>query len=370
MVHTEVNELKKNLTITNCCIHKVAGCYVDTEKQLHPVNHDIFLSLQEEDQHKYFDLIKRGLSGTIGRNLLNMEFESTQIRDDLLALKKTELKDEQVLQSFYAKIRDSYDYLDNYYILMFYSVYDVVGKTENGEFMEDTSDTVYDFVLTLICPLKPSKAGLMYNPVDNSIENAIRNMMVEPPMHSFLYPAFTDRATDIHHLLYYSKKANELNDRFVEECLGCKLVATAQEQSEIFVAAMESIEETSFDKIKSVYTNIQEYQEEHKDDPEEQIIDRQTSRRLLENSGFTQDEIEVFQDNFIPDSKETETKQEIMPSNILAGKKMKIKTGTAEIVVPNAQSDYVDIRKIDGKNCIVIEINDEVTVNGIRVNKF
>ncbi len=68
----------------------------------------------------------------------------------------------------FEKIRDSYAYVDNYYIMLVYGVYDVPGKTADGIEMEDASDVVYKFNLTLLCPLKPSKAGLMYNPVDNS----------------------------------------------------------------------------------------------------------------------------------------------------------------------------------------------------------
>ena len=114
----------------------------------------------------------------------------------------SELKDPQVLQAYFEKIRDSYAYVDNYYIMLVYGVYDVPGKTADGIEMEDASDVVYKFNLTLLCPLKPSKAGLMYNPVDNSLENAMRNMMVELPMNGFLFPAFNERMSARSTLLY------------------------------------------------------------------------------------------------------------------------------------------------------------------------
>ena len=33
-----------------------------------------FLSLPEEEAFKYFDIFKKTLSGTVGKNILNMEF--------------------------------------------------------------------------------------------------------------------------------------------------------------------------------------------------------------------------------------------------------------------------------------------------------
>ena len=35
---------------------------------------EAFLSLPEEEAFKYFDIFKKTLSGTVGKNILNMEF--------------------------------------------------------------------------------------------------------------------------------------------------------------------------------------------------------------------------------------------------------------------------------------------------------
>ncbi len=373
MVQKEIAEIKKILTNTDCCIHKLAGCYIDANKEMHIIPHGKFLVLPEEEQHKYFDLIKKGLSGRLGKNLVNLEFNkeagmTVHNRETLMELLDSELKDEVILEKYFESIKASYDYVDNYYIMVVYGVYDVPGQTTDGIGMDDASDVVYKFNLTLICPMKPSKAGLIYNPVDNSLENAMRNMMVEPPMHGFLFPAFNDRATDIHSVLYYTKKPSELNDGLLDDVLGCVIPATAGQQNEMFINAIEAVDEMTFDKAKAIYSNIREREIELKDAPEENVVDKNDTARILEESGFEEEEIAVFKKNF---DEQTEVNGKVLLSNVFEGSnKLKIKSGKTEVSLPMEFTDYVEVRKIDGKNCIVIEINDELMVNGVKVNRF
>lgn len=373
MVQKEIAEIKKILTNTDCCIHKLAGCYIDANKEMHIIPHGKFLVLPEDEQHKYFDLIKKGLSGRPGKNLVNLEFnkeagKTVHNRDTLMELLDSELKDEALLEKYFESIKASYDYVDNYYIMVLYGIYDVPGQTTDGIGMDDASDVVYKFNLTLICPMKPSKAGLIYNPVDNSLENAMRNMMVEPPMHGFLFPAFNDRATDIHSVLYYTKKPSELNDGLLDDVLGCVVPATAGQQNEMFINAIEAVDEMTFDKAKAIYSNIREREIELKDAPEENVVDKNDTARILEESGFEEEEIATFKKNF---DEQTEVNGKVLLSNVFEGSnKLKIKSGKTEVSLPMEFTDYVEVRKIDGKNCIVIEINDELMVNGVKVNRF
>ena len=373
MVQKEIAEIKKILTNTDCCIHKLAGCYIDANKEMHIIPHGKFLVLPEDEQHKYFDLIKKGLSGRPGKNLVNLEFnkeagKTVHNRDTLMELLDSELKDETLLEKYFESIKASYDYVDNYYIMVLYGIYDVPGQTTDGIGMDDASDVVYKFNLTLICPMKPSKAGLIYNPVDNSLENAMRNMMVEPPMHGFLFPAFNDRATDIHSVLYYTKKPSELNDGLLDDVLGCVVPATAGQQNEMFINAIEAVDEMTFDKAKAIYSNIREREIELKDAPEENVVDKNDTARILEESGFEEEEIATFKKNF---DEQTEVNGKVLLSNVFEGSnKLKIKSGKTEVSLPMEFTDYVEVRKIDGKNCIVIEINDELMVNGVKVNRF
>ncbi len=70
----EIAEIKKLFTPSHCAITRICGCYVDAEKNIKTKLKEAFLSLEEEEMFKYFKIFKSTLSGTIGKNLLNMEF--------------------------------------------------------------------------------------------------------------------------------------------------------------------------------------------------------------------------------------------------------------------------------------------------------
>lgn len=374
----EVNEIKKTLKFTDCSIRRIVGCFVDAEKEMHMVDNVNFLSIQEEEQHKYFSLIKKGLSGKIGKKLLNVSFETDngitvenrQKLMDILDYSKVDDYDKatEKIKELYTEIKDNCSYEGCYFMMTIYGVYDVPGMASDGLSMDDASDTVYNFILTLICPMKQSKPGLTYNHVNNTIENAVRNMLIEAPVQGFLFPAFNDRTADIHSLLYYTNKEAEIAAELLNGVLGCVTPATSTRQNQVFLNAMDTIDELTFEKAKNVYSNIREMDIESKELDEIPVVDVKTVERVLEESGLNEEEITCFS-NSIKDN--SEEHQELLLSNIFDGSnKLKIKTGKTEISVPVESTDLVDLVKIDGKNCIVIEVNDSVTLNGVEIKKF
>lgn len=182
----EVTEIKKQLTPNNCAITRICGCYVDGEKEKKASFKDAFLSLPEEEMFKYFDIFRKSLSGNIGKNLLNMEFplhteEEGGSQQALLKLRDSRLTDEHLLEEFYTRVIDSYNYGENYLILLIHSVYDIPGKSTDGAEMFDASDEVYDYIQCVICPVKLSKPALSYHADENSFHERIRDWVVEMP---------------------------------------------------------------------------------------------------------------------------------------------------------------------------------------------
>ena len=198
MTKQEISEIKKLFTPKNCSITRICGCYVDGEKNKKTELKQAFLALPEEEMFKYFEILRKSLSGTIGKNLLNLEFplkSETEggTQEFLLRLRDSRLKDDALLEQFYDRIIESYEYVGNYLILLIHDAYDVPGRTRDGIEMEDASDEVYDYILTCICPVDLSKPGLSYNAVENTFQNRIRDWVVGMPDAAFLFPAFNDR---------------------------------------------------------------------------------------------------------------------------------------------------------------------------------
>ncbi len=224
----EISEIKKLFTPANCVLTRICGCYVDAEKNQRTKLKEAFLSLPEEEAFKYFMIFKKGLSGTIGRNLMNMEFPLDQELGEgtqkfLLRLRDSGLMEEELIEEFYQKVMDTYLYPENYYIILVHGAYDVPGRASDNLDMEDASDYVYNFIMCSICPVKLSKPGLCYNTETNHIENRVQDWIVDVPDTGFLSPAFNDRNTDIHSLLYYAKNPEVLQTDFIDQFLGCRI---------------------------------------------------------------------------------------------------------------------------------------------------
>ena len=205
----EIAEIKKQFTPDRCSITRICGCYVDGEKNKKAEFKEAFLSLPEEDMFKYFELLRKNLSGTLGKNLINLEFplaaeEEGGPHEFLLKLRNSRLQDDALLDAFYDRIIENYDYVGNYLILLIHDAYDIPGKTSDNIEMEDASDEVFSHILCCICPVSLTKAGLSYFASEGCFRNRVRDWVVDMPSIGFLFPAFNDRSTDLHSLLYYT----------------------------------------------------------------------------------------------------------------------------------------------------------------------
>ena len=168
---------------------------------------------------KYFEILRKSLSGTLGKNLLTLEFplateEEGGTQEFMLRLRDSKLKDEDLLEQYYDKIIDTYEYVGNFLILVIHDVYDVPGKATDGMEMEDASDEIYEYILTCICPVELSKPGLSYNAEENAFQNRVRDWVVSLPETGFLFPAFSDRSSDVNAMGYYVKDAKKATGAF------------------------------------------------------------------------------------------------------------------------------------------------------------
>ena len=301
----EISEIKKQFSPANCSITRICGCYVDGDKNKKTELKEAFLSLSEEEMFKYFEIFKKTLSGTLGKNLLNMEFPTNQEADGgtqefLMRLRASRLTDDELIQQFYDRIIENYDYPENYYIILVHAVYDIPGKSSDGLDMFDASDEIYEHLLCSICPVKLSKAGLCYNAETNLIEDRIRDWIVEMPESGFLFPVFNDRSTDIHGLLYYSKNAEALHDLFIDQVLGCTAPMSAGGQRDSFNMLVEETlgDDCDYNTVISIHEKLNELIEAQKDEPEPVVLTKPEVKRLLEDCGVAEEKLDTFDQQY------------------------------------------------------------------------
>ncbi len=405
MTKQDISEIKKLLTPKNCSITRICGCYVDGEKNKKALFGQAFLALPEEEMFKYFEILRKTLSGTLGKNLLNLEFplsaewtgraepadgtmedasapegdaengiapggnpaaEALNAHGLLLKLRDSKLKDEALLEAYFDRIIENYEYVGNYLILLVHDVYDVPGRTLDGIDMEDASDEIYEYILSCICPVELSKPGLSYNPQENAFQNRIRDWVVSLPDTGFLFPAFNDRSADIHSLLYYSKNPEELQEGFVDQLFGCPLPLSAGDQKETFQTLIEETlgEDCSIDMVKDIHERFTELAQENKESPEPMILDKTQVKTILADSGVANEKLSEFDRHYDETAGESTS---LLMNNVMDTRSFEVKTPDIVIKVKPDRTNLIETRQIDGRECLVIELDGGVVVNGITV---
>ena len=258
----DVMELRRRFKKDNCTISRLAGCYVDAYKNKLLTFNENFLNLPEDEFYKYMDLAKKTLGGTIGNNLLELEFPGEEEEPGgrqqfYMGLKSSDLKNEDLLERLYDLVIENYTHTGNYLILVFKDTYDIMSQTSDNMKL-DESEEVYEYILVSICPVDLSKPGLGYREDENRIGSRIRDWIVGAPETGFLFPAFNDRGADIHRVDYYIRDAKDSHPEFIEEVLGCGVRRTATELKQTFQAIVRSAYGQDEDKARVVLSDISE----------------------------------------------------------------------------------------------------------------
>lgn len=372
MIKKEIAEIKKQFTPDNSVITKICGCYIDGDKDVKLKIKEAFHSLPEEDCFKYFEIFKKSMSGTIGKNLLNMEFPLNQeleggTQEFLLRLRDSKLEDDELIDEFYNKIIENYSYGQNYYIILIHGVYDVPGKSTSGDEMFDASDIVYEYIMCSICPVNLSKAGLGYNVEKNTIEERMRDWIVDAPAKAFLFPAFNDRNADIHEMLYYSKNSEDLQPNLIEHVFGSSsMPLSADDQKETFQAIIQETlgDDCDYNVVRNIHDTLNDMIEEQKDEPEPLILTKTDVRHLFEKSEVPDEKLKTFDKDFTEIAGD---RTELVATNIANTKKFNIETPDIVIKVNSDRTDLIETKIIDGRQYLLIAVNDHIEVNGINV---
>ena len=337
MTRKELSEIKSQYTLENCGILRLCGCYVDGERNKITQFNENFLNLPEEEKHKYFDIFKKTLSGTPGKNLIDMKFNVDAYADE-------------GARTFLMNLRDI-----------------PTVTTDNIE-MEDASDEVYSYILCSICHVNLSKPGLGYDEEDNNFHDKKQNHMVDVPDVGFLFPAFNKRSADEDMTVFYTKDVSEFEDGLIDCLLDCVAPLPAKQQKETFTSLVSEAvgEEADLQVVKNIHANLEQIIEEKKQEsPAPVMLDKNEMKNLLEKSGVKEEKLENFEEHFEMAAGEH---GKLVASNVSSGKKFEVKTPDVVIKINSDKTDIVSTQVIDGRQCLVIQIDERLVVNGISVN--
>lgn len=375
MNQKELGELRRRFRPEKSAISRIYGCYVNgsTREAVSYLDESLG-NMPQEEAEKYLSLLKKSLSGTLGRNLTDIVFSTQQVADSdehrmLSALRESGLKDGEVRQAFYEKVMESLDLEDNnYLILLAHDAYDVPYRSRDGESQSDAGDEVFTCILCCICPVKEGKMELGYFPGENEFHNCAAGQVVSAPELGFLFPAFDGRRANIYNALFYSRNVNEIHQEFVDAIFCTEPPMSPAEQREAFQASLTDGlgEECSMAVAQAIHEQLREKLEQHKEskDPEPLELTAQEIGGILRDCGVGEEKVTAF----------CETCGErfgggvLNPANLIDSKKYEIRTAEALVSIDPECSYLVETRVIDGRTYLLIPAGADVEVNGFAVH--
>ncbi len=374
MTEKEIAEIRRRVRQDKSNISRILGCYVNEQGEIISTFDQSLGLMPPEEQERYLALLKKTLSGTAGKNLIDISFTTQQVMDSeehkrLSALRKTALKDGGAVQEFYERVIRSLKLEGNYLILLANDNYDVPYRSTDGEKQQDASSEVFSYILCSICPVKLTQPELSYFTAEKEFHNSRVDWVVAAPELGFMFPAFDGRAANIYNALYYTKDVSESHLEFIDEVFHTEVPMPAAEQKATFESVLSNAleSECSFDVVQTVHEELCGMIELHKESKVEEplVISKNQVKIMLQSCGVSDAHINTFAEKY-----DTEFGEEkaISPRNIIDNKKFEIRTPDVVITVNPEKSDLVETRVINGTKYILICANEGVEVNGVNIH--
>ena len=373
MNEKEIGELRRHLRRDRSNMTAIYGCYVNDNKEIISEFKQSVGMMPENEAEKYFAVLRRTLGGTLGKNLIDLTFKTSQVADSaehklLMQLRQEGLKDDELRLSFYKKVMESLELDSSYLILLGTDTYDVPFKSKDGETFSDGSDETYTYLLCAICPVKQTKANLHYVPEEKQFHDGNMANVVSAPALGFLFPAFDNRATNIYNALYYCKDVKDNHEAFVQAVFNTPVAKPAHEQKQSFQALLSRSleEECSMDVVQTVHEQLCQQIAMHKESkvPEALLVNKEQVKQALEECGVSEAHVAKFSIDY---DEAFGFEAQIHPTNVIDHKKIEIKTPDVIIKVAPDRGDLIETRVIGGVKYILINAEENVEVNGVDI---
>ena len=373
MTEKEIAEIRRRFKSGKCNISHIRGCFVSEKKEIISEFDQSLGLMSEDDADAMLKMLKKTLSGTPDRNLLDIEFSTAQVLESdehklLMGLRSSCLKDNELVQELYQKIISTYENDDGYLIILAYDAYDVFNTTADGEIDKDSSK-VFNYFLCSVCPVKSGKSTLSYYLPGRCFRTVAADTVLGAPELGFMFPSFDDRSANIYGALYYTKKLNDSHDATADALFKSALPMPAQTQKETFAEILEQTtgEDCSMMVVRTVHSHINNMLEEHKAEKAEEapVLTKSDVEEMLRYSGVPDEKIEKFSEKYDDSFGKDAT---LNPKNIADTKIINVKTPEAKVKISAGNASVIETRIIDGVKYILIRADSEVEVNGVNIH--
>lgn len=374
MNEKEVGEIRRHMRRDRSNMTAIYGCYVNDNKEIIAQYRASTGIMSENESDRYFGILRKVLSGSVGKNLIDLTFKTSQVADSsehklLMDLRECKLEDDELRNQLYQKMIESIVMEGNYLILLGCDTYDVPFKSKDDFQQNDSSDESYTYLLCAVCPVKQTKPNLHYVPQEQVFHDGAMNQPVSAPEFGFLFPAFDNRSTNIYNALYYTRNTKENQDGLIEAVFNTPVPKPAAEQKKCFeeLLATSLGDECSMDVVQTVHEQLCERMELHKESkvPEPLLIDKEVLKDVLTSCGVSETGVSTFSVQY---DEAFGFEAELHPKNIIDSKHFEIHTPDIAIKIDPTRTDLVETRVIGGVKYIMINADEDVEVNGVSIH--
>ncbi|WP_434311821.1 DUF4317 family protein [Hominifimenecus sp. rT4P-3] len=199
-------ELTRRMTVSRNCLTRVAGCYVDADGEFDGSFNINFQKLRVSEREKNLEFAKKIPFAKTNENLKQYRFErgdqpQASMWTLLMSLRNVGLKNDAMMDTFYDLVMEHYQAEGPYAIFLYHGSYDVPLKGKDKEYQGE-SEEVYQFLIGTISP-------------------QVADQEPGEPVCGFLFPAFTDRSTDIQHINVYQSDILRPHQELEKKILRC-----------------------------------------------------------------------------------------------------------------------------------------------------
>ena len=372
MIDREISELRRRFRADRTAITHIYGCYVDQSGQLLADFDESLALLPTEEQEKYLELLKKGISGALGRTLSELSFPTAEVMSGerhalLRRLRDERLAGAEARRALYEKIAASLRLGETGYLILLASdVYDVPARGKDGARGE--SETQFSYFVCAVCPVKETKSALRYEPGEKTFRACGIERVAGNPELGFLFPAFDDRTANIYNALFYSRSPDQLHQEFIDGIFHVESPMSPEEQKATFRELLTEALDTGCDLslAQAVHSQLSERIAIHKEsrDPEPLTVSAGEMGGVLSDCGVPEEKVAAFQEAW---GREFGKGVVASPENLIDAKRFELKSGSAVITLDPEQSFLIETRIIDGRRYLLIPADAAAELNGFPI---
>lgn len=360
-------------------IREIFNVYVKKESgEIYTHISQPFDMLEKEAQELFLANFKKVLTGQLDSKLFELKFQhdvenSTQAI--LFEGLQSDLSDDwkesmlQIVEKMFAVTVYEFDTV----VTFIRGEYQKPTCKRDQESEEGGDDEVYSspYIFCSLNKTDQPKRSLTFDYIEKEFKpntNLDPIINLTAPLAGFMFPAFSDNAADVNHILYSAGKANQPDYRFIEEVLGCEEIITAEEDKATFEIILQKVigDEVDTELISNVYEEIDKIVQENEENDEnvDPTLDYKDIERILTVSGVENVDTEKVEFAFkdVIDDEKHEFK-----ANNLVPKKIKINTKVADLSINPKEMKNVKYIMFQGKKCLLLEIDEDVVLEGFKL---